>query len=90
MNCAFCNSEYHDSKLHPGTCTNCGAPKALQEYMRENPTSVHNRSLEEMIVTFDMENIRIDKSNEAFINQPLETIHPSLRELVKRIREYKA
>lgn len=25
--CAYCKSEYHDSKAHPGTCGNCGAPK---------------------------------------------------------------
>ena len=25
--CPYCRSEYHDSEFHPGTCTNCGAPK---------------------------------------------------------------
>lgn len=24
--CAWCRSEYHDAKYHPGTCMNCGGP----------------------------------------------------------------
>ena len=25
--CHYCGSTYHDSKFHPGTCTNCGGPR---------------------------------------------------------------
>lgn len=28
--CAYCGSEYHSSKFHPGTCGNCGGPRGRE------------------------------------------------------------